>query len=49
MKIKWKIILFSFIGFIIFLVILGVIYINNVGYNNVKFMYKLNIKMDEDG
>ncbi|WP_337035293.1 hypothetical protein [Paenibacillus illinoisensis] len=49
MKIKWKIILFSFIGFIILLVILGATYINNVGYNNVKLMYKLNTKMDEDG
>lgn len=55
MKRKWKIILFSFIGFIILLVILGAAYINNVGYNNVKLMYKLNTKnvsivqMDEDG
>nr|WP_154895869.1 hypothetical protein [Paenibacillus xylanexedens] len=55
MKRKWKIILFSFIGFIILLVILGATYINNVGYNNVKLMYKLNTKnvsivqMDEDG
>lgn len=55
MKRKWKIILFSFIGFIILLVILGATYINNVGYNNVKLMYKLNttdvsiVQMEEEG
>ncbi|PYY25902.1 hypothetical protein [Paenibacillus illinoisensis] len=46
---------FSFIGAIILLVILGATYINNVGYNNVKLMYKLNttevsiVQMDEEG
>lgn len=55
MKNKWKIILFSFIGVIIFLTILGATYINNVGYNNVKLMYKLNttdvsiVQMEEEG
>ncbi|NUU80144.1 hypothetical protein [Paenibacillus xylanilyticus] len=55
MKRKWKIILFSFIGFIILLFILGATYINNVGYNNVKLMYKLNttdvsiVQMEEEG
>lgn len=55
MKKKRKIILFSFIGFIILLVILGATYINNVGYNNLKLMYKLNstdvsiVQMDEEG
>ena len=55
MKKKWKIILFSFIGVNILLVILGATYINNVGYNNVKLMYKLNttevsiVQMDEEG
>lgn len=55
MKKKWKIILFSFIGVITLLVILGATYINNVGYNNVKLMYTLNttnvsiVQMDEEG
>ncbi|MGE7825044.1 hypothetical protein [Paenibacillus sp. NPDC093718] len=55
MKKKWKIILFSFIGVIILLVILGATYINNVCYNNVKLMYKLNttdvsiVQMEEEG
>ncbi|MFS0868805.1 hypothetical protein [Paenibacillus xylanilyticus] len=55
MKKKWRIILFSFIGVITLLVILGATYINNVGYNNVKLMYMLNttnvsiVQMDEEG
>ncbi|MBE7680126.1 hypothetical protein [Paenibacillus sp. P13VS] len=55
MKKKWRIILFSFIGVIILLVILGATYINNVGFNNIKLMYELNstdvsiVQIDEDG
>ncbi|MBT2283504.1 hypothetical protein J7E78_08135 [Paenibacillus polymyxa] len=55
MKKKWKIILFSFIGFIILLVLFGATYVNSIGYNNLKLMYKLNttevsiVQMDEEG
>jgi hypothetical protein len=38
---SWKIVLFSFTGTIVFLVILAAVYINNIGYNNVKQMYLL--------
>ncbi|WP_341185133.1 hypothetical protein [Paenibacillus sp. FSL H7-0756] len=54
MKKKWKIILFSFIGAMVLLVVLGALYVNNVGYNNVKHMYRLEstgksvIRIDSD-
>ncbi|WP_342547605.1 type II toxin-antitoxin system HicA family toxin [Paenibacillus sp. FSL P2-0089] len=41
MKKKWKIILFSFIGASVLLGVLGALYVNSIGYNNVKHMYRL--------
>ena len=38
---SWKIALFSFAGIIVFLVMMAAVYINNVGYNNVKQIYLL--------
>ncbi|MFE4711202.1 hypothetical protein ACFRAM_10030 [Paenibacillus sp. NPDC056722] len=37
----WRIALFSFIGIIVLLVIAAAVYIHNIGYNNVKQMYRL--------
>ncbi|NQX44224.1 hypothetical protein HQN87_02680 [Paenibacillus tritici] len=54
MKKKWKIVLFCFIGASVLLVVLGALYVNNVGYNNVKHMYRLEstgksvIRIDSD-
>lgn len=54
MKKKWKIILFSCIGTSVLLVVLGALYVNNVGYHNVKHMYRLEstgksvIRIDSD-
>lgn len=54
MKMKWKIILFSFIGASVLFVVIGALYVNNVGYNNVKHMYRLEstgksvIRIDSD-
>lgn len=41
MKKKWKVILFSIIGASVLLAVLGALYVNNIGYNNVKHMYLL--------
>ncbi|WP_211748625.1 hypothetical protein [Paenibacillus sp. Marseille-Q4541] len=55
MKNKWKVILFSSTGILMILVVVAATYINNVGYNNIKLMYKLNttevsiVQMDEEG
>ncbi|WP_405114268.1 hypothetical protein MHH28_09540 [Paenibacillus sp. FSL K6-1217] len=54
MKKKWKIIIFSFIGASMLVVVLGALYVNNIGFNNVKHMYRLEstgksvIRMDSD-
>ncbi|NUU62479.1 hypothetical protein [Paenibacillus agri] len=37
----WKIAIFSFIGIIVFLMIDAAVYIHNIGYNNIKQMYRL--------
>ncbi|USB33606.1 type II toxin-antitoxin system HicA family toxin [Paenibacillus sp. YPG26] len=55
MRLRWRIALFSMIGVVVLVVLLGATYINNVGYNNLKLMYKLNttdvsiIQMEDKG
>ncbi|WP_238653155.1 type II toxin-antitoxin system HicA family toxin [Paenibacillus piscarius] len=54
MKKKGKVTLFSFIGAGVLLVMLGALYVNSIGYNNVKHMYHLEsagksvIRIDSD-
>ena len=38
---KRRIVIFGFIGFLVFIVIVAVAYLNNVGYGNVKQIYRL--------
>lgn len=41
MKKKWRIVIFGFIGFLVLIVLVAAAYLNNVGYSNVKQMYRL--------
>ncbi|WP_440113677.1 hypothetical protein [Paenibacillus sp. QZ-Y1] len=41
MKKGWKIAWISVLGVVVLIIILSVLYINNVGYSNVKQMYRL--------
>jgi len=41
MKKNRRIVIFGFIGFLVLIVIIAAAYLNNVGYNNVKQMYRL--------